>query len=89
MAKHFSTNRTELVTQTLSVDEFIDLLVKNIDNLTAHSYIAKCQARYLKSRKENLPDNSMLVLGDFAENYTFLVQDIIALFTQLCLLQAW
>ena len=89
MAKHFSTNRTELVTQTLSVDEFIDLLVKNIDNLTAHSYISKCQARYLKSRKENLPDNSMLVLGDFAENYTFLVQDIIALFTQLCLLQAW
>lgn len=62
-----------------SVDEFIDLLVAAIDNLTPHSYIAKCQANYLK-RKTELPDDCALVLGDFAENYTFVVQDEIQSF---------
>jgi hypothetical protein len=60
-----------MVTQSLSVDEFIELLVGVIDNLTSHSYVAKCQTKYLKRRKEELPDDCALVLGDFAENYTF------------------
>ena len=49
-----STDRSKLVTQSLSVEEFIDLLVAAIDDLTPHSYIAKCQANYLKKRK-NFP----------------------------------
>ena len=70
-----------MVTQTLNVDEFIKLLVGvGIDNLTSHSYIAKCQTNYLKRRKKELPDNCALVLGDFAENYTFVVQDDIQSF---------
>ena len=75
-----TTDRSKMVTQTLNVDEFIELLVGAIDNLTSHSYIAKCQTKYLKRRKEELPDDCALVLGDFAENYTFVVQDEIQSF---------
>ena len=35
----------------------------------------KCQSKYLKNLKEELPSNSAIVLGDFAENYSFVVQD--------------
>ena len=75
-----TTDRSMMVTQTLNVDEFIELLVGAIDNLTSHSYIAECQTNYLKRRKEELPDNCALVLGDFAEKYTFVVQDEIQSF---------
>ena len=43
--------------------------------LTAHSYISKCQSKYLKNLKEELPSNSAIILEDFAENYSFVVQD--------------
>ena len=66
-----TTDRSKMVTQTLNVDEFIELLVGAIDSLTSHSYIAKCQTKYLKRRKEELPHNCALVLGDFAENYIY------------------
>ena len=70
-----SIDRTKLVTQSMSVNEYIDLLIETIDALTPHSYIPKCQAKYLKSRKEDLPEDSLIFLGDFAENYTFVVKD--------------
>ena len=73
-------NRSKMITQTLNVDEFIVSLVGAIDNLTSHSYIAKCQTKYLKRRKKKLPHNCALVLVDFAENYTFVVQDEIQSF---------
>ena len=75
-----TTDRSKMVTQSLSVDEFIDLLVGAIDNLTSHLFIAKCQTKYLRQRKEELSDNCALVLVDFAENYSFVVQDEIQSF---------
>lgn len=68
-------DRTKLVMQSMNVEEYIDILIEAIDALTPHSYIAKCQAKYLKNRKEDLPQDCLIVLGDFAENYTFVVQD--------------
>ena len=50
-------------------------LITCMDKLTAHSYIAKCQSKYLKNLKENLNDSECIVLGDFAENNKFIVQD--------------
>ena len=70
-----STDRTTLLSQSLPLDEFNDLLCDSIDNLTTHSYIAKTQSRYLKNCKENLNQNECLILGDFAENYQYVVQD--------------
>ena len=70
-----STDRTELRNYTSSVDDFIELLVYQVDSLTTHSYVAKSQARYLKGRKSDIDQTSCIVLLDFAENYHFVVQD--------------
>ena len=64
-----------LCTQTTSIIEFLELLVDAISKLTVHSFIAKCQARYLKDRKDNLLETSCIALLDFAVNYQFMVQD--------------
>ena len=55
--------------------DFIELLINKIDILTTHSYIAKSQAGYLKKLKNDLKENEVIVLGDIAENYGFIVQD--------------
>jgi hypothetical protein len=69
------TDRTTLIYQTTTMEEYKLMLSEPINKLTAHSYIAKCQARYLKQQKENLAKDCCIVLGDFAENFTFVIQD--------------
>ena len=70
-----TTDRAELVTRTEPVRYYVDLLVLYLDKSTEHSYTTTVQSSYLKSLKETLPENEIIVLEDFAENYTFLVQD--------------
>ena len=53
----------------------IKTLVPAINAKTKHSLLAKCQANFLRAKKESLKMNEVIVLGDFAENYQFLVQD--------------
>ena len=43
-------------------------------------YLAKSQAAYLKSRKEDINEITVLIRGDFSENYTFVVQDEVQIF---------
>jgi len=46
----------------------IDIVtLKSVNKLTAHYFIAKSQAQYLKSRKNDLADTCVF-LPDFAEN---------------------
>ena len=59
------TDRAMLCTQTTSIIEFLELLVDAISKLTVHSFIAKCQARYLKKSKRQLAGNIMFALLDF------------------------
>ena len=68
-------DRTDLLTVKLSSNEFIELLCEKLNKITSHSFIAKSQAKYLKHLKEILSPDQAIVLGDFAENYTFVVQD--------------
>ena len=70
-----STDRTTLHTSTASVEEFIENLVYSIDSLTTHSFIARSQSQFLKSRKEAIDNTTAIVLVDFAENYHYIVQD--------------
>jgi hypothetical protein len=63
-------DHSELVQQIRPVDDFISLVVEKLNNLTAHSYIAKSQARYLKKCKEELKENEVI-----AENYQFIIQE--------------
>ena len=69
------TDRSELITCTESVLNFVELLCDKIDSVTTHSFIAKSQAKYLTRLKDELNDDEVIVLGDFAENYSFVVQD--------------
>ena len=70
-----TTDRTDLVTMRLPLSDFIELLSEKLDKITSHSFIAKSQSSYLKHVKDTLSSDEAIVLGDFAENYTFVVQD--------------
>ena len=69
------TDRTIPRTQTTPVDEFIELLVYQIDNLSKHFFITKSQPQYLKVQKEEIDEETCIILLDFAENYHFIVHD--------------
>lgn len=56
------------------------MLIESIEKLTSHSYISRAQTSYLQKRKDNLDNNSAIVLLDFAENYSFVVQDEVQAF---------
>jgi len=64
-----------MVIQQESVEDYIDLIGRNLEKLITHCYIAKAQATYLKERKQDLEEETALLLGDFAENYRFTMQD--------------
>ena len=61
--------------QTKPVQEFVPLVINNLEKPTTHSYIAKQQSSYLRKLKENIAPNKAILLLDFAENFAFTVQD--------------
>lgn len=67
----------DIVPITLPVDDFIEKACQQIDQLRDHHYIAKNQAAYLQHLKITLASNHILILLDFAENYSFLIQDAV------------
>ena len=71
------TDRPQIVTQQTMAEQFVELLVEKLDLLRIHHFIANSQARYLTECKETLDDGTAIVLMDFAENYSFIVQDSI------------
>lgn len=71
------TDRTTLVSLQLPVTEFIQTICESLDCLRQHQYIAKAQAAHLRTTKENLALDSVVILMDFAENYSFVVQDAV------------
>ncbi|XP_076820954.1 uncharacterized protein LOC143466202 [Clavelina lepadiformis] len=70
-----STDTMDLITVLMMRYEWIQEIVRVLDDLTKHSFIAKCQSRYLNSRKSSVTDDTCVILLDFAENYTFTIQD--------------
>ena len=71
------TDRTNLVSLQISLQEFIDAICDAIDSLRQHHFVAKSQSSYLHTLKKNLPQDTAIVLLDFAKNYSFLIQDAI------------
>ena len=59
-------DRSELVTQSTTVEEFIEKVCEKLDMITTHSYIAKAQAEYLKNLKPEMIQKEVIVLCDFA-----------------------
>lgn len=73
--KWVSTDRTKMETITTSTDDYIDSLADSIYKLTRHSYISRTQGQHFKDLKHNLSETDCIVVGDFSENYSFVVQD--------------
>ena len=68
---------TTLVNHYSTVEEFIAKIVDDVYEVCPHHFIAKAQANHLKMAKENLSENELIILLDFAENYSFVVQDAV------------
>lgn len=71
-----TTDRCTLMDKTESLDEYINTLSSNISKLTRH-YISYEQTSYLKTLKSAIPVGEIIVVGDFSENYSYVVQDSI------------
>ena len=70
-----SVDRTNLETVVRQTDSFVDLLLESLVSLKRHDFIAKQQSAFLRNKKQQLVDGEVIVSGDFAENYSFVVQD--------------
>src|SRR6218665_1427307 len=66
-----------IVSRSEMVAVLIEELCRQVELITSHYFIAKSQAEFLTASKTTLKENSAVILLDFAENYSFLVQDAI------------
>jgi len=71
------TDRTTLVDLSAPSDDFIDTLSDACEKLCSHHFITKSQSQYLKDTKATLNDETAVILLDFAENYSFVIQDAV------------
>lgn len=70
-----TTDRTQQVHYTVTFEEYLETLIKHLELLIPHSFITKSQANYLKEYKVNLKSNQAVVLLDFSENYSYVLQN--------------
>lgn len=70
-----STDRSTLQNKILLADDFVEELCEKLKILKPHSFIAKHQSEYMKTKKENLSKGEVLALLDFSENYAYVIQD--------------
>ncbi|KAK3933277.1 RNA-splicing ligase RtcB-like protein [Frankliniella fusca] len=70
-------DRCALETVVKSVDNYIEDFTEMLLEYKKHNFIAKKQAGALKEMKANLKVGEVITLGDFSENYSFLIQDAI------------
>ena len=54
-------DKTSLLTVTTIFEEYKEALIAATNSLTKHSFLAKCQANFLKSKKESLLPNEVLI----------------------------
>ena len=70
-----SIDRTTLQTISQSTEEFIDTFHAGLQTLKKHDFIAKEQSNFCSDRKGSLKAGEVLAIADFAENYSFILQD--------------
>lgn len=69
--------RCDIEEKTDKKHEFLDSLSKDWPELLKHDFLAKSQAAYFTKKKESTDVGEFVVCLDFAENYTFHVQNAI------------
>ena len=70
-----NTDRANLETRIAPVEEFLEVFIAALDRLKLHDFIAKNQARFIVEKNERLTLGEFIVIADFSENYSFVVQD--------------
>ena len=68
-------SRSTLEKSKLSADEFVQIFHEKLQALLAHDFVAKIQMAFLQNKKEELINGEFLIIGDFAENYAFIVHE--------------
>ena len=75
-----STDRAKLDTIIESKADFIDNFSSQVVKLTQHSLTTKAQNMYMKELKANMKPLDIILQDDFAENFSYVVQDEIQIF---------
>ena len=70
-----STDRSNLEDHEDDFDDFLEKLSSKFFELTEHHFISKKQSEFLRIKKSNLNFDEAVLILDFAENYSFIVQD--------------
>ncbi len=70
-----SVDRSTLETFSKSADDFVDALCEKLEVLLPHSFIARQQSSFQMELRSTLQPGEFLVVADFAENYSFVLQD--------------
>lgn len=70
-------DRSNLETLVKPADELVNMLSEKLEKLKIHDFIAKEQFSFLENKKLDLKIGEYIVLGDFAENFTFVIQDAV------------
>ena len=69
-------DRCTMVDKVEPLHEFLSSLSMKISRMVRHHFVAQQQSQYFKQLKETLPPLSeAVIVGDFSENYSFIVQD--------------
>lgn len=59
------------------VEEFVPYFVEKIDKLITDDFVCKDQASFLRNKKDSLKQDEVLVICDFSENYSFIIQNAV------------
>lgn len=70
-----STDRTEMIQCSSTVDEFVNRITDKLDKLIPLSFIAKSQSSFFKHSKGTVRFDEAIISMDFSENYAFTIQD--------------
>lgn len=73
-------SRASLETVTELTAAFKDNIIQDVWKLTEHHYIADAQKNYFKHAKENLAADECVLVIDFSENYSFIIQQSVQAF---------
>ena len=68
-------DRSTLETISSTSDEFIEAFCSKLGMLIPHSFIATQQTSFFNECRSSLKPGELLVVADFSENYSFILQD--------------
>lgn len=70
-----STDRCQLKSFEKPTNDFIDFFCKKLINLIPHNFIKQQQQEFIKDQKNILKPSEFLVMADFSENYSCVIQN--------------